>query len=155
MVWRCPETLVLYPQRSAPLALADLVVPNMRIIRNLAGSAFADAFRDFLVALLAGVQQIEAGQDEYRIISSLPDTIGTGDMILEINVSGSLDMPSPTLGRKLIFKVPKSSAATVNLTYASAIVEDYDGNLKTSVSLIPGESRCYRGNGSSWLSFVG
>ena len=93
--------------------------------------------------------------DTFRTISAFPATIASDDVVLEITATGSLALPTPTAGRKLIFKATKASGAILTLTRASSGVEDYDGALKNSTSLIAGEGRTYRGNGSVWQIFPG
>jgi len=90
--------------------------------------------------------------EPYRIISSFPDAIASDDTCLEVTASGTLALPTPTSGRKLVFK---SVGAGLQLTRSSSGVEDYDGVKKNSTSLVSGESVCFRGNGSAWLRFAG
>ena len=89
--------------------------------------------------------------DSYRIISSFPATIASDDICLEVTATGSLALPTPTAGRKLIFK---AFGATLTLTRASSGVEDYSGSMVSSTSLVPGESVAFRGNGSVWRRFA-
>ena len=89
--------------------------------------------------------------DSYRIISSFPATIASGDTCLEVTATGSLALPTPTSGRKLIFK---AVGATLTLTRASSGVEDYTGSMANSTILVPGESVVFRGNGSVWRRFA-
>jgi hypothetical protein len=90
--------------------------------------------------------------EPYRIISAFPGAIASDDTCLEVTVTGSLALPTPTLGRKLAFK---AKGATLTLTRASSGVEDYSGSMTSSTSLVPGESVAFRGNGSVWLRFAG
>jgi hypothetical protein len=89
--------------------------------------------------------------EPYRIISSFPATIASGDTCFEVTASGTLALPTPTSGRKLIFKVV---GATLTLTRSSSGVEDYTGSMANSTILVPGESVAFRGNGSVWRRFA-
>jgi hypothetical protein len=94
---------------------------------------------------------VGGGGDAYRIISSFPATITSDDTCLEVTATGSLALPTPTSGRKLIFK---AVGATLTLTRSSGGVEDYTGSMVDSTILVPGESVALRGNGSVWRRFA-
>ena len=101
--------------------------------------ANAAAVRDAI-----GVSTGGGTPDNFRTISSFPATIPSDDVVLEVTVAGTLALPTPTAGRKLVFINDDT------LTLTASAVEQREGGFSTSLSLVAGENVCLRGNGTQW-----
>jgi len=88
--------------------------------------------------------------DTFRIVTSFPATVASDDVVLLVTATGTIALPTPTAGRKLVFR---ARGGDLTLTHSS--VETFSGGLDTSLSLLDGYGVTLRGDGSRWLIFPG
>lgn len=107
--------------------------------------------RAALAELLERVVALEGGgggTETFRAISSFPATVASSDVILLITTTGTLALPTPTAGRKLVFR---AFGGVLTLTHSA--VEADSGVVGTSLSLPDNSAVVLRGDGSRWLIF--
>lgn len=107
--------------------------------------------RAALAELLERVVALEAGgggAETFRVISSFPATVASDDVVLLITTTGTLALPTPTAGRKLVFRALGGS-----LTLTHSAVEADSGVVGTSLSLPDNSGAILRGDGSRWLIY--
>ena len=141
------ESFLAWPTITGGASAPDEAQPNGSVYFRTDGGAGSTVYIRVSGAWLA----IGSGSDSYRIISTFPATIGIGDVAIEVTVSGTLALPTPTSGRKLHFRT--RSGADLTLTRASSGVEGADMVLVSSTVFPANEGVTFRGIGSVWLRY--
>lgn len=100
------------------------------------------------------IEAIAVGGETFRIVSAFPATVASDDVILLVTASGSIPLPTPTAGRKLVIK--SRASGDVTLTPSSGQIEQFDGTLDSALVLsAAGDAACIRGDGSNWYLYPG
>ena len=107
----------------------------------------ASAVRDAI-----GVSTGGGTLDTFRAVTTFPASVAEDDAVLLIKATGTLPMPSPTAGRKLVIRA-RGGACT--LTISGNHIEDGSANLTNSFVLLDNAGVMFRGDGTNWIQFPG